>query len=409
MKDIKSLIAPNFYELHKDIQAHRHSTYLLGGGRGSLKTSTIVTEVLLLMQKHRELCAAVFMKQTSRIRRGSFAAYTEGITRAGLDDVYKIKLSPPTIINKETGQTIIFLGLDDPGKTKGISTGSPETYFGIIHFEELDQFSGPRELDVAIDSLIRGGDRSWCFQCYNPPRNAANWVNEFAKKNIPDRLVHFSDYRTVPKQWLGEAFINKVRQCYLVNPAEYEWRYLGKVIGMEGLIFKNIMQWKYCEQQYDMICQGIDLGWADPKVFIRVGIDIPRQNIFILDEFYQSYTRNEIVANWIADRNYTEAVTVLESAGGAEAQSVYTSYGVPTSIVYKARDLKRNALEYLLSRAHICIDPLRTPHAFEEFSQYAWKTDEQGNCLEQTIDINDHTIDAVRYAISPQLNILEAL
>ena len=86
--DIKKLIAPNFYSLHIDIQNRRHSVYRLKGGRGSLKTSTIIVEVLLLMQKHKELCTAVFMKQSNRIRQGAFANYVEMIERAGVSSEY---------------------------------------------------------------------------------------------------------------------------------------------------------------------------------------------------------------------------------------------------------------------------------------------------------------------------------
>jgi phage terminase large subunit len=221
----------------------------------------------------------------------------------------------------------------------------------------------------------------------------------------------FTDYRTVPRKWLGEAFINKVKQCYITNPNEYAWRYLGEVVGMEGLVFKNIMQWKFCYQDYDLIVQGLDLGWADPKVVVRWGIKFNTANIYCIDEFYQSYTENQVVANWIADNQYNDIPTILESAGGAEAQSIYTSYGVPTQIVNKGNNLKRNALEYLLSRAHICIDPERTPNTYREFSQYEWKKDKLGQLVqpEQPIAYNDHTIDATRYALQPHLSILEAL
>ena len=410
MTDIKQLIAPNFYKLHWDIQNHLHSVYRLGGGRGSLKTSTIVVEVLTLMEKHPELCTAVFMKQSTRIRQGAYAAYCEGIRRAGLEDLYKFKLSPARIINKKTGQIIAFFGLDDPNKTKGISTGDPKTYFGITHFEELDQFSNQREVDVAIDSLVRGGDLSWCFQCYNPPRNIANWVNEDSKKNIPGRLVHFSDYRTVPKSWLGNAFIEKVKQCYLVNPAEYRWRYLGEVVGMDGLVFKNVFDWKFCNQSYDFIVQGLDLGWADPKAFVRWGIDIARQSITCISEFYKSYTKNEVLAQWIVDNEYTDVPIIMESAQGQEQQTVYTDYGIPTQIVVKYSNFKKGSLEYLLSRAHIFIDPDLTPNVYREFTQYEWKKDKTGAILspEQPIEYNDHTIDATRYALQPYLSLLEA-
>ena len=108
--DIKNLIAPNFYALHDDIQHHRHSVYRLKGGRGSLKTSTIICEILLLMQKHKNICTAVFMKQHNRIRQGAFANYLEMIERAGLSSIYRVSLSPMRLENKLTGQIIAFFG-----------------------------------------------------------------------------------------------------------------------------------------------------------------------------------------------------------------------------------------------------------------------------------------------------------
>lgn len=407
--DIKKLIAPNFYSLHIDIQNRRHSVYRLKGGRGSLKTSTIIVEVLLLMQKHKELCTAVFMKQSNRIRQGAFANYVEMIERAGLSSEYSISISPMRITNKRTGQIIAFFGLDDPNKTKGISTGNPNTYFGITHFEELDQFNGNREIDTAVDSVTRGGDLSWCFQCYNPPQNSNNWVNKDSLINVKGRLVHSSDYRTVPVEWLGEAFINKVRLCYNRNEKEYRWRYLGEVTGIEGQVFGNIEQWQYDpDKQYDFIFQGLDLGWQDPKAFVRIGYIIDTRELYILDEFYKSKAPNSEVANFIYERGYTDAITIIESAGGSEAMQAYTERGIPMQVVNKGNHLKMNGIEFLSSRQGIFIDPDRTPNAWEEFSLYEWKKDKNGEVISPAcpIDGNDHTIDATRYAISQHIGVL---
>lgn len=407
--DIKNLIAPNFYKLHNDIQRHNHNVYRLKGGRGSLKTSTIIIEVLLLMQRHSNICTAVFMKHSNRIRQGAYANYVEMITRAGLESEFTFSLSPMRIINKRTGQIIAFFGLDDPNKTKGISTGNPNTYFGITHFEELDQFDGLREVDIAIDSVTRGGDLSWCFQCYNPPRNANNWLNKDSMISTKDMLIHSSDYRTVPVQWLGSAFIDKVRAVYKRNPLEYRWRYLGEVVGVEGLIFKNIKQWTYTsEKKFDFIFQGLDLGWEDPKAFVRIGYDLEERSLYFLDELYKSHARNDFVADYILNNGYTDALTIIESAGGAEALPTYSSRGISMQVVNKGNNLKMSGIEFLSSRNNIYIDPNRTPNAWAEFNLYEWKKDKNGDVLspECPIDGNDHTIDAARYALSTHLVLL---
>lgn len=407
--DIKRLIAPNFYSLHRDIQERKHSVYRLKGGRGSLKTSTIIVEVLLLMQRYPALCTAVFMKQSNRLRLGAFAAYTEMIERCNLSSIYHISYSPLQIRNIYTGQIIAFFGLDDPAKTKGISTGSPDTYFGITHFEELDQFNGNREIDTAIDSLTRGGDLSWCFQCYNPPPNVNNWVNKDSKLQVKGRLVHSSDYRTVPRSWLGNAFLEKVRACYLRDEREYRWRYLGEVIGVEGLIFKNIKEWQFDpSKQFDFVFNGLDLGCVDPNAYIRVGYCVSECAFYILDEIYDPDIKDPEIADYIVEHEYNDTPLIIESAGGGRVQYIYTAHGVPSSIVSKTRDLLLGGIRFIAGRKALYIDPSKTPNAYEEFSLYEWKKDKNGDVLspECPVDKNNHLIDAMRYAISEHIEIL---
>lgn len=410
--NIKRLIAPAYYEVHRDIQQRKHSVYRFKGGRGSLKTSTIIIEILLLMQQHPELCAAVFMKQSNRLRQGAFAAFTEMIQRAGLESLYRVSYSPMRITNKSTGQIIAFFGLDDPNKTKGLNTGRADNYFGIVYFNEITDFAGNREIDTAIDSLVRGGPLSWCFQDYNPPRSASAWVNKDSLLDLPERVVHSSDYRMVPREWLGDAFLEKVRACYQRNPKEYRWRYLGEIIGVDGLVFQNIKQWDFdINKKYDMIFMGCDLGWSDPLTVVRIGYIIDTQELYILDEFYERKKQNEDAADFIVRNGYTDARLIIESARGEGVLPAFTSRGIPCSLVNKGNNLRMNAVYFLASRKGIYIDPHRTPNAWSEFNLYEWAKDSNGDILspETLVDGNDHTIDAARYAISTHIGFLEAL
>lgn len=56
-----------------------------------------------------------------------------------------------------SGQTIMFRGLDDPMKVKSIKI--PFGYFRYIWFEEWNQFSGMRETDNVLQSVMRGGSK----------------------------------------------------------------------------------------------------------------------------------------------------------------------------------------------------------------------------------------------------------
>ena len=52
-----------------------------------------------------------------------------------------------------------------------------------------------------------------------------------------------------------------------------------------------------------------------------------------------------------------------------------------------------------LQSIHIVIDPKRCPHAAREFTEYEYDIDKNGDVMSGYPDENNHTIDAVRYAL----------
>lgn len=48
---LTDVIAPSFYEVHRDIAAGGHTYYKLDGGRGSAKSSFVGTEIILDMMR----------------------------------------------------------------------------------------------------------------------------------------------------------------------------------------------------------------------------------------------------------------------------------------------------------------------------------------------------------------------
>ena len=141
---LDQLISPAFYEVHRDIRAHAYDEYVLKGGRGSTKSSFVSVEVILAMLKHPEMHAVVLRKVANTLRTTVYNQYIWAIQELGLYDKFKPTVSPMEIVFKKTGQKIMFFGTDDPGKIKSLKV--PFGYVGVVHFEELDQFSGQEEI-----------------------------------------------------------------------------------------------------------------------------------------------------------------------------------------------------------------------------------------------------------------------
>ena len=72
--------------------------------------------------------------------------------------------------------------------------------------------------------------------------------------------------------------------------------------------------------------------------------------------------------------------------------------GVRTRIARKGTDRKFQGLGYIRQhKIHILEDSLET---IKEFREYKYQLDENNNPTDKTLEINDHSIDATRYALS---------
>ena len=62
-------------------------------------------------------------------------------------------------------------------------------------------------------------------------------------------------------------------------------------------------------------------------------------------------------------------------------------------------NMRRLSYEWLAGLREICIDPERAPLVYEEFRLKEYDRDRDGTWLDDIPDGNDHSIDAVRYAM----------
>lgn len=412
--NLSKVIAPCFYSVHKSILNHDYEIYRLKGGRGSTKSSFIAAEVLNLVMRYEFVCAVVLMKQGNRLRNGAYNLYLQAISRLGLDSYFKKSLSPMKITYKPTGQYILFIGLDDAMKTKGITTDREDRYFAVTHFEELDQFKGETEISIALQSLQRGGDLYWCFQCYNPPQNRYNWCNVSSNKDVEGRLVHTSDYRMIDPSWLGVGFYNEMRRVRARSELDYRWMYLGEATGTGGAVFKNIKEIELSDEDlrnFDNHFNGQDWGFSpDPAAFVRWHLDLANDSIYACAESIRYECQMAQVAQDILDNGFNDVYTIIDSARGGEMLSEFRNVGVLCNNMYKGRSgqLSREfGIQWLATRKNIFIDKRRTPQIFEEFSGYEYQRDKHDpdKFLSQPITFNDHTIDATRYALSPHYQV----
>ncbi len=395
---LSDTVAKPFLAVHRDVKAHGHTYYICGGGRGSTKSSYISQEILLLMMQHRDCNAVILRKVANTLRNSVYRQMEWALDTLHLNAFWKKTVNPMEFVRRSTGQKILFLGVDDKSKLKSLKM--PHGYVGIVWFEELDQFSGPEEIRSVNQSLLRGGPVFWCFGSYNPPQSANNWVNEEMLLNQPDRLVHHSDYRSVPADWLGAQFLEDADRLRRRNERAYRHEYLGEVTGTGGTVFENVRERAITAaeiESFDRLHYGLDFGFAvDPLAFVCMHYDRKREILYIFDEIYEPKLTNSRAAAMIRGK-MTESGYVR--ADSAEPKSIreLAELGVRIYGARKGPDSVDYGIRWLQSLDEIVIDKRRCPNTYREFVGYEYERNRDGQFISAYPDKDNHAIDAVRY------------
>lgn len=378
--------------------------YVFEGGRGSLKSSYVSLKVVELLKNNPGIHACVVRKVANTMKDSVYAQIKWAINILGLSDEFEYRVSPLEIRLKKTGQVIYFRGADDPIKLKSIK---PEFgYIGILWKEEADQLSGAAEERSINQSVLRGGNIAYDFMSYNPPKSKSAWVHKEKLLPDPNRVLHHSTYLDAPVEWLGQKFIDDAEHLKEVNPEAYDHEYMGVANGDGGNVFEYLEIRDITDEEiatFDRIYQGTDWGYnPDPYAFVRIYYDHARETIYFIDEIYGTKMLNSDTGKIILERGYNDYIITCDSQ---ENKSVadYRDMGIPARSAVKGPGSVEYGMKWLCGRK-IVIDPRRTPNVHREFTEYEFERDKEGNLVSGYPDLNNHSIDATRYALESFYN-----
>lgn len=396
---LSEIVSPAFSEPHNAFKSGTHDQLVLKGGRGSAKSSYASVEGVLLLVKNPAIHGVVMRKVADTLRRSVYAQYVWAVSALGLLDKFKCTVAPMEIMYKSTGQKIMFFGADDPGKIKSIKV--PFGYIGFLHLEELDQFAGEEEVRNIEQSVLRGGLLAYEIKTFNPPRTRDNWANKYCLVDKPGQLIHHSTFRTTPREWLGQRFLDDEQHLRQINPAAAEHEYDGISNGTGGNVFENVnADDRITDEQiqaFDRVYYGLDFGYyPDPLHFCECYFNASQRKLYIYGEIRMLKTRNEDLAVVL-----DEWRDVRITADSAENKSVedFRAWGFNMRGAIKGPGSVDYSMKWLQSLTEIIIDPVRCPETAKEFLGYEYLRDKDGNVVSGYPDANNHAIDAVRYAL----------
>ena len=397
------IIADCYTDVLKDIREGHHTEYVFSGGRGSTKSSFVSLAAIERLENNPKIHMLVCRQVGDTLKDSVYSQIEWAIEKTGRADKYIFRKSPLEIIRKSTRQRIYFRGADDPTKIKSIKP--PFGFIGILWFEELDQFKGEAAIRSIEQSAIRGGDEAYIFKSFNPPKSAQNWANLYAKIPKANMRVTHNTYLDVPREWLGKEFLEIAENLRETQPQSYEHEYMGVANGTGGAVFDNVTIREITEAEiaiFDRIYHGLDWGWyPDPNRYTRMYYSASGRKLYIFGEVSCNKTKNAAFARMLADCGVkkSDRITADPGSGGDKSISDFREWGWNMRAAVKGPGSVEAGIKWLCSLNEIIIDNRRAPHAADEFVKYEYERDREGNVISGYPDKDNHSIDAVRYAM----------
>lgn len=335
------------------------------------------------------------------LRMSVFAEVCSVINTWGLAAEFNINKTDMLITCQNGGQ-IAFVGLDDVEKLKSIRPASGAwTDIWVEEATEVEQTSIKQ-----LTKRQRGGDKDIKKRLtlsFNPILQS-HWIHEtyFTRAGWTDKQT---EYRTpelsILKTWyIHNRFLTADDIRDLENEDDkyfYNVYTLGNWGILGNVIFTNwrVEDLSAMANQFTNRRHGLDFGFSDdPAAMPVTHYDTAHKTIYIYNELYERELTNDVLAAEVKKLIDRDAVTYdsSEPKSGAELKR----YGVNAHPARKGPDSVLFGIQWL-QQQQIVIDP-KCVNTINEFRQYKWREDKDGNALRQPVDKNNHIIDALRYA-----------
>jgi phage terminase large subunit len=387
--DLGKFIVPKFAPLITDEKRY----LILYGGAGSGKSVFASQKVVLrcMASRHRIL---VVRRVARTLRRSVFTEIKARLVDWGLYNTAKINTSEMHI-TFPNGSEIIFAGVDDVEKLKSIS--------GItsIWIEEATELS---EEDLTqLDLRLRGETPHYkqIIISFNPISHM-HWLKKrFFDNPAADMVtVNKSTFRDNP--YADDQYKQLFEDMKTRSPTLYQVYAEGEWGVVKGLIFKPPITLEAFPERFDLDAYGMDFGFNNPSAIVHVGlhdIDWTRRvgNVYVREVLYETGLSN------------TELGDRMRAIGIKPRTPIYADSAEPARI----RELARQGFNVIPSvkgkgslntsislLQSMTIYTLATNVNFNaEMMTYCWEEDRDGNTTDKPLNLNDHAIAGLRYAV----------
>ena len=373
--------------------------FVITGGRGSGKSYSVNLFLLLLTYE---------VGHTILFTRYTLTSAGVSIIPEFLDKIETFDLSndfsitKDEIVNLKTGSKILFKGIKT---SSGTQTANLKSLSGVTTWvlDEAEELTDEDTFDKIDYSIRAKGIDNRVILILNPTtKEHFIYQRFFENKGMQEgsnitkgdttyiHTTYLDNYEN-----LSESFINQIEEMKVRRPQKFKHQILGGWLDKaEGVIFSNWSIGKY--EHIGTTIYGQDFGFSnDPTTLVECNIDTSNKRIYI----NECFSLQGLTTSQIHNLNKQHAKDGLIVADSAEPRliSELSSAGLNIVPTIKGQGSVTFGISLLLD-----YDLIVTPESvnlIKELNNYCW-LEKKSNT---PIDNHNHLIDALRYAVSYQL------
>lgn len=373
------------------------------GSRASKKSKTTALNFIYRIMKYPQSNLLVVRKVFRTLKDSAYTDLRWAIRQLHVEQYWEYKESPLELMYKPTGQKILFRGLDEPMKLTSITVDVGHLCWAWI--EEAYEITKESDFDM-LDESIRGqvtGDLFKQVTLTFNPWNEGHWIKKkfFDAELSNDILAKTTNY--LCNEFLDISDLRLFERMKKENPKRYKVAGLGDWGISEGLIYENWEEREFDIQEILKIPDiesafGLDFGYTnDPSALFAGLISKERREIYVTDELYKKALTNNKLAEEIKNMGYRKERITADSAEPKSIDELYDLGLKGISGARKGKDSINNGIQFIQGYK-IIIHP-RCVNFLTEISNYTWAKDKFDKPINKPIDMFNHLMDAMRYAL----------
>jgi len=390
------ILNPKFNILHNNTRY-----FLYTGGRGSGKSYGVAVNILFLTFDLKYQHKILFTRYTlSSAHLSIIPEFIEKIEIMGWQDVFHV--TKGEITNLQTGSKVLFRGILT---SSGNQTANLKSLQGITTWvlDEAEEMVKEDIFDKIDFSIRQQGAKNRVIIVMNPSTKE-HWIyGRFYEKagikagysGIKNNTTYCHSTYLDNKENLSESFLERIEEMKERRPEKYEHVIQGAWLQMaEGVVYTNWQVGQF--KEVGKVVFGQDYGFSnDPTTLIKTSIDKDNKIIYAK----QCYCKTQMTTSQIANANESYCGNSLIIGDSAEPRLIneLSRYNNVVASV-KGQGSVTFGIS-IIQDYDIIVDP-DSIDLIKELNNYVWLEKRS----KTPVDAWNHCLDALRYAVTFQLN-----